>query len=76
MGSMDHPVWWDEEMAATYHMENRHTARITLIISYAVKQYLKLDKLQMLSYLPACIRLFISSSSRLNLSSVLGSRLW
>jgi hypothetical protein len=45
MGSMDHPMLWDEEIVAAYHMENSGTARITLIVSYAVKQYLKLDKL-------------------------------
>jgi hypothetical protein len=45
---MDHPVWWDEEMAMTYRMENRHAARIMVIISYAVKQCLKLDKLHIL----------------------------
>jgi hypothetical protein len=48
MGLMDHPVRWDEEMMKAYRMENSHTARIMLIISYVVKQYLKLDKLQML----------------------------
>jgi hypothetical protein len=48
VGSMNHLVRWDEEMVAVYHMENNHTARITLIISYSVKQYLKLYKLQML----------------------------
>jgi hypothetical protein len=48
MGLMDHLVHWDEEIVVTYHMETSHTARIMLIISYSVKQYLKLDKLQML----------------------------
>jgi hypothetical protein len=52
MALMDHPVWWDEETAAAYRMENSHTTRITLIISYAVKQYLKLDKLHILRKLP------------------------
>jgi hypothetical protein len=42
-------------MVAAYHMENSYVARITLIISYAVKQYLKLDKLQMLRYLRASL---------------------
>jgi hypothetical protein len=40
MGSMHHLVQWDEEMVAAYRMENSHTARIMLIISYVVKQYL------------------------------------
>jgi hypothetical protein len=31
-----------------YHMENNHTLKIMLIVSYAVKKYLKLDKLEML----------------------------
>jgi hypothetical protein len=44
-GSMDRLVRWDNEMAVVYCMENSHTARIMLIISYAIKQYLKLDKL-------------------------------
>jgi hypothetical protein len=48
VGSMDHPVWWDKEMVAVYRMEKGHTTRIMLIISYPVKQYLKLDKLHML----------------------------
>jgi hypothetical protein len=45
---MYHLVWWDEEMTMAYHMENSHTARITLVISYVVKQCLKLDKLHIL----------------------------
>jgi hypothetical protein len=45
VGSMDHMMWWDEEMAAVGHMENRHATRIMLFVSYAVKQCLKLDKL-------------------------------
>jgi hypothetical protein len=48
MGLIDHPVRWDEEMMEAYRMENSHIARIMLIVSYVVKQYLKLDKLQML----------------------------
>jgi hypothetical protein len=48
VGSMDHPVWWDVETVVMYHMENRHTTRIMLIISYAVMQYLKLHKLHIL----------------------------
>jgi hypothetical protein len=47
-GSMDHPVWWDEKMVAVYRMENNHAAIIMLIISYVVKQCLKLDKLHIL----------------------------
>jgi hypothetical protein len=35
-GSMDHSVWQDKETAVAYRMENSHTPRITLIISYAV----------------------------------------
>jgi hypothetical protein len=45
---MDHPVQWDKETVVAYCMENSHTRRIMLIISFAVKKYLKLDKLQML----------------------------
>jgi hypothetical protein len=45
VGSIDHPVRWDEEKAVAYRMKNSHATRITLIISYVVKQYLKLDKL-------------------------------
>jgi hypothetical protein len=56
VGSMDHPVRWDEKMAAVYHMENSHTERIMLIISYAVKKCLKLDILHMLRHLPASWR--------------------
>jgi hypothetical protein len=48
MRLMDHPVWWDKETVVAYHMETSHTARIMLIISYLVKQYLKFDKLQIL----------------------------
>jgi hypothetical protein len=48
VGSMDHLVWWDEETAMAYRMENSHAARIILIISYAVKQCLKLIKLHIL----------------------------
>jgi hypothetical protein len=36
MGSMDNLVWWDEETAVAYYMENSHTARIMLIVSYAI----------------------------------------
>jgi hypothetical protein len=47
-----------------YHMETSHTAKITLIISYLVKQYLKFDKLQILRLLPAlstiCVAIFAS----------------
>jgi hypothetical protein len=42
---MDHLVRWDEKTVVAYRMENSHTTRIMLIISYAVKQYLKLGKL-------------------------------
>jgi hypothetical protein len=42
---MDHLVWRDEEMVVAYGMENSHTVRITLIVSYVVKQCLKLNKL-------------------------------
>jgi hypothetical protein len=45
MRSMDHSVRWDKETVAAYRMENSHTKRIILIISFAVKKYLKLDKL-------------------------------
>jgi hypothetical protein len=45
MGSMDHLVRWDEETVVAYCMENSHTTRIMLIISYAITQYLNLDKL-------------------------------
>jgi hypothetical protein len=31
MGSMDHPVRWDEERTMAYHIKNSHIARITLI---------------------------------------------
>jgi hypothetical protein len=48
VGQMDHLVWWDEETVVTYHTENSHAIRITLIVSYVVKQYLKLDKLHIL----------------------------
>jgi hypothetical protein len=36
VGSMEHPVRWDEETVAAYHMDNGHTARITLIVCFAV----------------------------------------
>jgi hypothetical protein len=39
---------WDEEMMVVYRIENNHTFKIMLIVSYAVKKYLKLDKLEML----------------------------
>jgi hypothetical protein len=37
VGSMDHSVWWDDEMVMAYRMENNHTTRIVLIISYVLK---------------------------------------
>jgi hypothetical protein len=44
-GLMDQPVRWDEETVVADRLETSHTAWITLIISYLVKQYFKLDKL-------------------------------
>jgi hypothetical protein len=27
VGSIDHPMWWDEEMAAGYCVDNSHATR-------------------------------------------------
>jgi hypothetical protein len=44
VGWRDHPERWDVKPVAVDHMESRHTAQTTLISSYSVKQFLKLDK--------------------------------
>jgi hypothetical protein len=45
VGSMDQPVWWDEEMAV--HIIQR-IAMPQEVISYTVRQCLKLEKLHIL----------------------------
>jgi hypothetical protein len=36
VGSMDHPVWWDDEMVAAYHMEYSHAVRSLWLHNYAM----------------------------------------
>jgi hypothetical protein len=46
VGSMDHPVWWDEETAAVVAHRTECTLAATSRYRYAVKQYfIKLKKL-------------------------------